>query len=305
MLVADAFDGDVAADPALGPCAHDLAGIVAARIDGDDVADDILRESEARVVDVGEEQPCRAGCARGEQGENADRPGARDQDAAAGPDAAAVAGIDRDSGRLDQRRLGIGHRIRDLHEIVVVEQAVLGHAPALPAEAGQREKRAQVEKTAIGEIVAGARHDQRLHGNPVAGPQGADTLAHRLDHAAEFMAEDLRAAHPGEGVRLGGDEDRPIGIFVQVGAANADKAVADQDLARPGGGWPGDLFDAQVLGRVEAERFHDVLSSIWVAGAGGRRPQATSGREVRTVARTGRGQTSTMPPSTTKDWPVT
>jgi hypothetical protein len=86
----------------------------------------------------------------------------------------------------------------------------------------------------VGSTSAAPLHDQRLNRDPVAGRDLDHARAHGDELAAEFMAKNLRAAGAGTGMRAGRDKDRTIGIFVQVGAANAGMAVADQDLAGAG-----------------------------------------------------------------------
>lgn len=104
----------------------------------------------------------------------------------------------------------------------------------MPGEARKCEVGAQVKQTAIGVIVATAGHDQRLDRDPVARLHMADPFADCLYDAAEFMTKDLWPMGAGKGMRLFRDEDRPIGVFMQIGPADAAETVLHQHLARPG-----------------------------------------------------------------------
>src|SRR5580704_1406177 len=63
-------------------------------------------------------------------------------------------------------------------------------------------------------------------------------------------------------MRLDRNEDRAIGVFVQIRAANSDETISDQDFAGCGlFPWAVDGFEPQILGRVKTKRFHVVFPS--------------------------------------------
>jgi hypothetical protein len=241
MLVADAFDGDIAADIAFRQRADDIADIIALRVDGDDIGDDAFRQFKPRVVEVGDEKLRGAGCPCSQKRQHADRAGAGDQNAVAGGHAAAVAGIDGNGGRLDKGCFLIGHLVRDFLDVVFVDEGELC---------------AEMKKATIGEIVALARHDERLDRHAVAGLDGGYALADRLDNAAEFVAENLRTVGSRGRMRLGRYEDRTVAVFVKIGPANTDEAVADQNLAWTRLSGFGNVLETQVLGCMKSERAH-------------------------------------------------
>ncbi|MCY1302311.1 hypothetical protein D9M70_519610 [compost metagenome] len=84
----------------------------------------------------------------------------------------------------------------------------------------------------------------------------ADPFADCLYDAAEFMTKDLWSMGAGEGMRLFRDEDRPIGIFMQIGPADAAETVLHQHLARPGLRRGLDIVNAEIPGCVKAQSFH-------------------------------------------------
>ncbi|MNV84955.1 hypothetical protein D3C71_1788710 [compost metagenome] len=114
----------------------------------------------------------------------------------------------------------------------------------MPGQTGESKICAQVIKTAISIIVAMTRHDERLDRYPVAGLYMANALAYGLYDTAKFMTENLRPVRAGERMRLLRHEDRAIGIFVQVRAADAAELVFDEHLTRTGLGSRIHILDA-------------------------------------------------------------
>ncbi|MNW19652.1 hypothetical protein D3C71_2197410 [compost metagenome] len=62
MFVADTLNRDIAADIAFRHRANGVAGIVPLGIDRGQIRQDRFCESEPRIVDVGDEKLCGAGC---------------------------------------------------------------------------------------------------------------------------------------------------------------------------------------------------------------------------------------------------
>jgi hypothetical protein len=210
-----------------------------------------LRSDTNRVV---------APAARGQQGEQPDRPGPCHQHAGARADAAAIAGIDGHCGRFDQRGFLVGQALGHFGDIVFMKDRFFRHAAPLPGQAGDGDLVAQMEQAPLGVIVAHARHDQRLDRNAISDCHGRHAFADGLDRAAEFMAQDLGAVGFGERVRrAAGNEDRAGCVFVKIRPADADIAVANTDLAGAGVLGRFHALDPQIARGMETQGFHEPL----------------------------------------------
>src|SRR5699024_10641727 len=103
-----------------------------------------------------------------------------------------------------------------------------------------------------------------------------DALTEGGDRSREFVTHCHRSRFPGDRVRMAGrwDEDRPLEILMQVGAADSAPCDIDLDCAREQFGF-GDVFDPDVLAVVEACCAHD-SSFETVESRGSADPDGTS-----------------------------
>ena len=113
--------------------------------------------------------------------------------------------------------------------------------------------------------------DVRRH--PVTLAEAAHAGTERLDHAMELVAHRERSLAARERVRPPGrDHQRTVAVLLEIGAADAAEADAEQDLAAPRG-WNRDVLDPHVAPTVPAGRFHGELRVV--VRATGIRPALT------------------------------
>ena len=106
--------------------------------------------------------------------------------------------------------------------------------------------------------------DVRRH--PVALAEAAHAGTERLDHAMELVAHRERGLAARERVRpTGRDHQRTVAVLLEIGAADAAEADAEQDLTAPRG-WNRDVLDPHVAPAVPAGGFHRELSVVRATG---------------------------------------
>ena len=172
-----------------------------------------------------------------EQARETHGPGAHHQHAAAGPDAAAPAGVDADRQGL-QRRSGVERDV--IGQFVAEVRGVCDVARQGAVEGRRRHELhvlAQVVASRLAHGTASAG-DSRLYGDAVSRLQLRNFCANLLDDSRSLVPEDQRCLY---------DEvaDASVLPVVDVRPADTDRPDADQDLSRARLG-PGPVLDPQV-----------------------------------------------------------
>jgi hypothetical protein len=110
--------------------------------------------------------------------------------------------------------------------------------------------------------VAGATVDHHVGRHPVAGFERGDAAPDLHDLAGELVPHDDRSHAPGQRVRaINLDEERPVAVLLQVGAADAAGANLQDHLARTRRTRFGRLLDPDVVASVPHRCLHVVPSS--------------------------------------------
>ncbi len=178
---------------------------------------------QARVVEVGDEDPGAAGGAQGLQDEDADHSGTDDECGAIGGDLGDGDGVERDGNRLEHGCFGEGKLVWKSMNDAGGNGDILGkRAGATVVAAGNAEDLAMVAEVymAAKAVFAGATVDSGVEGDAVTFGESGNVLAYGGDASGGFVAHyDGRNAPAGGAV-----------VAVNIAAADATGGYLDQDF---------------------------------------------------------------------------
>ena len=167
-----------------------LVADAALDLEGAHAGDEVLREGEAAVVNVRDDDGFGAGGGGAEEGDEADGPGAADEDGVAEADAGALDAGEGDGEGLEQGAVLKGHGA----DLVAPDGRVVDVAAE---EAVDRRRREEAHREAA--VVAArqarfavAADDVRFDGDAVADGEGGDRGVRGEDDTRGFVAEDVR-----------------------------------------------------------------------------------------------------------------
>ena len=195
-------------------------------------------------------------------GDDADRAGAGDQDAAAGLDLGAFAGPEADGERLDEGGRLVADAVRDVVGEVALDGHVFGEGAVDRRRGVELDVGAQVVPAGFA-LLAGAAGPLGFDGDPLADAGGVHGASDGGDPSGEFVAEDQRVVHDVVA-------DPAVLVVVDVAAADADGGDLHQDLVRvelrDGQGFHGHVALALQDGGAHRGRYFRVSGGAGLCG---------------------------------------
>ena len=176
--------------------------------------DEFLGKGEAALVNVGHDDGFGAGGGGAEEGDEADGPGAADEEGVAEADAGALDAGEGDGEGLEEGAVLKGHGA----DLVAPDGRVVDVA-AEEAVDGRGGEEAHGEAAVVAAREAGlavAADDVRFDGDAVAGAEGGDGGVRGEDDAGGLVAEDVRVCHD-HGADAAGVPEVDVGSVVGGG----------------------------------------------------------------------------------------